>query len=166
MTSGTPALSTVSGAAVAGYLDALGTEITRHAMVADRVWAWAYVAHALAIIEITEVTETADTAPDVRGADVGSPSPGGSGSTAAVWVSPQMSWAMDDLVDAGIRVGAPTLPPVDAASRAGVIAGALRRMVVTADISDDSAPMLVQDAVRAAGRRAVLAHEAYAGPLP
>ena len=73
---------------------------------------------------------------------------------------------MDDLVDAGIRASAPTLPPIDAASRPGVITGALRRMVITADISDDTAPLLVQDAVRAAGRRAVLAHEAYAGPLP
>lgn len=160
MTSGTPALSTVSAAAVAGYIDALGTQITPHAAVADRVWAWAYVAHALAVTEIN------DTALDIRGADVGSPSPGGSGSTAAVWVSPQMSWAMDDLVDAGVRVGPPTLPPVDAASRAGVITGALRRLVVAADVTDDSAPLLVQDAVRAAGRRAVLAHEAYAGPLP
>lgn len=161
MNPGTPPPTSQSSATVAGYLAALDAQITTHRSIADRVWAWAFVAHTLAVTEITD-----STLQDPAEVDGTEDRASGPGSTAAVWVSPHMSWALDDLVDAGVRTTAPDLPPVDASSRRGVIAGALRRLIITADLADESAPPLMREAVRAAGRRAVLAHEAYAGPLP
>lgn len=163
MNPGDPPPTSQSSVTVVGYLAALEAQITPRRSIADRVWAWAFVAHALAVAEIAD-TPLQDAA-DADGTEDRA-SGSGSGSTAAVWVSPHMSWALDDLVDAGVRTTAPDLPPVDASSRRGVIAGALRRLIITADLADESAPPLMREAVRAAGRRAVLAHEAYAGPLP
>lgn len=161
MNPGNPPLTSTPSVTVAGYLAALDAQITTRRSISDRAWAWAFVTHALAVAEITD-TALQDRS-EVDGTEGRASGPG---STAAVWVSPHMSWAMDDLVDAGVRTTSPDLPSVDISSRPDVIAGALRRLIITADLTDESAPPLLREAVRAAGRRAVLAHEAYAGPLP
>jgi hypothetical protein len=128
------------------WMATVEADINRRTGTADRTWAWAYLIHAIARHDLL-------TAP-----------PGTT--TDAVWVEPQMAWALDDLVDAGVRTPPPTVPAVAAADVRAVLTAALRRLILVASADDPRLPMPLVDACGYAARRAAVAHHAYAGTLP
>ena len=113
---------------------------------ADRAWAWCWAVRTLAVA-------------DLRAAPTGT-------TTDAVWVEPQMAWAMDDLADAGAHARPPVLPAFDPVDLRALIPAALRRLIVIADGEDPRMPVPLVEACAYAVRRAALAHHACAGALP
>jgi hypothetical protein len=128
------------------WMATVEADINRRTGTADRTWAWAYVIRAIALYDLLA-------------------SPPGH-TTDAVWVEPQMAWAMDDLVDAGVRTPPPTVPDVDPPDVRTVLTASLRRLIVVASVDDPRLPMPLVDACGYAVRRAAVAHHAYAGTLP
>ncbi len=128
------------------WMATVEADINRRPGTADRTWAWAYVIRAIALNDLL-------SAP---------PGP----TTDAVWVEPQMAWAMDDLVDAGVRTPPPAVPSVAEGDVRTVLTAALRRLILVASIDDPRLPMPLVDACGYAVRRAAVAHHAYAGTLP
>lgn len=128
------------------WLASLDDQIAVRSTPADRAWAWCWVIRALALRDLLY------TPPGTT--------------TDAVWVEPQMAWAMDDLADAGARTDPPTLPAIATADIPAVIPPALRRLLAVSDVDDPRMPMGLVDACGYAARRAAIAHHAYAGALP
>jgi hypothetical protein len=128
------------------WMATVEADINRRTGTADRTWAWAYVIRAIALNDLL-------SAPPGQTTD-------------AVWVEPQMAWAMDDLVDAGVRTPPPPVPDVAAADVRTVLTASLRRLILVASIDDPRLPMPLVDACGYAVRRAAVAHHAYAGTLP
>jgi len=129
-----------------GWLSSVDEHIASRPTPADRAWAWCWVIRQLALRDMLEA-------------------PPGT-TTDAVWVEPQMAWAMDDLADAGAHTRPPTLPAIDTADIPTVIGPALRRLLEVTDVEDPRMPMGLVDACTYAARRASIAHHAYAGALP
>jgi hypothetical protein len=77
-----------------------------------------------------------------------------------------MAWAMDDLIDAGVRTPPPAVPDVAASDVRTVLTAALSRLILVASTDDPRLPMPLVDACGYAARRAAVAHHAYAGTLP
>ena len=128
------------------WLASLDDQIASRSTPADRAWAWCWVIRGLALRDLLDA-------------------PPGT-TTDAVWVEPQMAWAMDDLADAGARTDPPTLPAIATADIPALIGPALRRLLDVTDVDDPRMPMGLVDACGYASRRAAIAHHAYAGALP
>ena len=128
------------------WLASLDDQIASRSTPADRAWAWCWVIRGLALRDLLDA-------------------PPGT-TTDAVWVEPQMAWAMDDLADAGARTDPPTLAAIAAADIPAVVGPALRRLLEVTDVDDPRMPMGLVDACGYAARRAAIAHHAYAGALP
>lgn len=128
------------------WITCVDDQIASRSTPADRAWAWCWVIRALALRELLDA-------------------PPGT-TTDAVWVAPQMAWAMDDLADAGARTDPPPLPEILAADIRAVIPRALHRLLAVADIDDPRMPMGLVDACGYAAGRAAIAYHAYEGALP
>lgn len=128
------------------WLASLDDQISSRSTPADRAWAWCWVIRALALRDLLDA-------------------PPGT-TTDAVWVEPQMAWAMDDFADAGARTDPPSVPAIATADIPAVIPPALRRLLEVTDVDDPRMPMGLVDACGYAARRAAIAHHAYAGALP
>jgi hypothetical protein len=128
------------------WLASLDDQIASRSTPADRAWAWCWVIRSLALRDLLDA-------------------PPGT-TTDAVWVEPQMAWAMDDLADAGARTDPPTLATIATADIPALIPPALRRLLEVTDVEDPRMPMGLVDACGYAARRAAIAHHAYAGALP
>jgi len=129
-----------------GWLSAVDDQIASRATPADRAWAWCQVIRGLALRDLLEA-------------------PPGT-TTDAVWVEPQMAWAMDDLADAGAHTTPLVLPALDTVDIPAVIGPALRCLLAVTDVDDPRMPMGLVDACAYTARRAAIAHHAYAGALP
>ena len=128
------------------WLATVDDHIASRATPADRAWAWCWVIRHLALRDLLDA-------------------PPGT-TTDAVWVEPQMAWAMDDLTDAGAHTRPPTLPAIATVEIPAVIGPALRRLLDVTDVDDPRMPIGLVDACGYAARRAAVAHHAYAGALP
>lgn len=131
---------------VAAWLAVVDAQVAARASSADRAWAWCWAIRTLA-------------QRDLQAAPPGT-------TTDAVWVAPQMAWAMDDLADAGAHTHPPDLPDVPDAGIRSLIAPALRRLLDATAVDDPRMPAGLVEACGYAARRAAIAHHAYAGTLP
>lgn len=130
---------------VADWLAAVAAQVAARSP-ADRAWAWCWAIRTLAQRDLLDA-------------------PPGT-TTDAVWVAPQMAWAMEDLADAGAHTQPPVLPPVPDAGVAALIGPALRRLLEATEAADPRMPAGLVEACGYAARRAAIAHHAYAGTLP
>lgn len=113
------------------------TSISSRTRVAERMWAWAHLAHAAALSEI-------------RNAAAGH-------TTDAVWVEPAMAWTLDHLTDAGIRTSATDLPPIPLGTEREILLAVLDALASCAADDDPSVSPPVRDACAMAARRASVA---------
>lgn len=130
---------------VADWLAAVDAQVAARS-AADRAWAWCWAIRTL-------------VQRDLLAAPPGT-------TTDAVWVAPQMAWAMDDLADAGAHTLPPVLPPLPDSGIRAVIGPALRRLLEATEGTDLRMPIGLVEACGHAARRAAIAHHAYAGTLP
>ena len=141
-----PGSGPVPGLDAAAWVAGVEDDVQARPGTGERAWVWAYAIHALAHADLMDagVGETTD----------------------AVWVAPQMAWAMDDLLDAGVRTRAPLVPPVRRDDLPAAISTGLRRLIATAGVDDPTLPMPLAEACAWTVQRAAKAFHAYAGALP
>ena len=122
------------------------TQMASLPSAAERAWAWAHLAHSLAL------------------ADLAAAPPGHT--TDAIWVEPAMAWTLDDLTDSGVPGRALDLPPIKPTDEHGALAACLGRLISTLAEDDPLAPLPVVDACATAAGRASVAFARLTGTLP
>lgn len=123
---------------VSDWIDLIDARIARRSRAADRAWAWAHVAHLIAVNDL--LTDR----------------------SAACWVEPRMAWTLDDLASAGTRTDPIRLPLVDPADTPEALEQILDRLILTAGAADRHATAAQADACAQAVTRAVAARHDYA----
>lgn len=127
---------------ISDWIDLIDARIARRPRAADRAWAWAHIAH---LIALNDLLTDRSTAP-----------------SAACWVEPRMAWTLDDLASAGTRTDPVRLPLVDPADTPEALQQILDRLILTAGAPDAHATAAQADACAQALTRAVAARHDYA----
>lgn len=127
---------------IADWVDLIDARIARRPRAADRAWAWAHIAHLIALNDLLTDRST--------------------GPSAACWVEPRIAWTLDDLASAGTRTDPVRLPLVDPADTPEALQRVLDRLILTAGTSDAHATAAQADACAQAVTRAVAARLDYA----
>lgn len=127
---------------IADWIDLIDARIARRSRAADRAWAWAHIAH---LIALNDLLTDRSTAP-----------------SAACWVEPRIAWTLDDLASAGTRTDPVRLPLVDPADTPEALQRVLDRLILTAAAPDAHATAAQADACAQAVTRAVAARLDYA----
>lgn len=124
------------------WIDLIDSRIAARPRAADRAWAWAHLAHLIALNDLLTDRST--------------------GHSAACWVEPRMAWTLDDLAGAGTRTDPIRLPLFDPADTTHALEQVLDRLILTASAPDPHATTAQADACAQAVARAVAARRDFA----